>query len=85
MGQVSLIDREADLAFEAGNIFSKNILRDAAIERFEVAFGLLGGHVEDRHHDIRDAEYDLLRRLGGLRLADGIFRCAEDGVDARRR
>src|SRR5215467_7100180 len=78
--QRTLIDRDADLAFEAGDIFSKNILGDATIERVEVAFGLFGGHVERRHRDIGDVEYDLLRGLRGLCLADGILRCAKDGV-----
>src|SRR5262249_52357950 len=80
-----LIDRDADLAFEPGNIFSENVLGEAAIERFEGALGLVGSHVEGRHHDIGDAEYDLLRRLRGFRLADGILRRAEDAIHARRR
>src|SRR5262249_60062302 len=80
-----LIDGDADLAFEPGNIFSEKVLREVAIERFEGALGLVGGHVEGRHHDIGDAKYDLLRRLRGFRLADGILRRAEDGIDARRR
>src|SRR5262249_14794984 len=65
--------------------FSENVFGEAAIERFEGALGLVGGHVEGWHHDIGDAEYDLLRRLRGFRLAGGVLRRAEDGIDARRR
>src|SRR5262249_60414347 len=83
--QRTLIDRDADFAFEPGNIFSENVLGEAAIKRFERALGLVGRNVEGWHHDIGDAEYDLLRRLRGFRLAGGVLCCVEQGIDARRR
>ena len=41
--------------------------------------------VERRHHDIGDAEHDLLGRLRRFGLADAVLGGAEDRIDRRRR
>src|SRR3981081_4744632 len=75
-----LIDGHADLAFEAGDIFAEQVLREAAIEGIDGAFDFVGGHVEWRYHDIGDAEYDLLPGLPRFGPAYSVLGRAEDRV-----
>jgi hypothetical protein len=83
--QCTLIDGHPDLVFEPGDILAEQVFRDAAIERINRAFHLVRGHVDRRHHDIRDAEYDFFAGLPGLGHAKAVFRRAEDGIEGRRR
>ena len=63
----------------------QNVLGQAAIERLDDALGVCGLRIQGRHHDIGDAEHDLLGRLGRLGLAGGVLGRAEDRGDGRLR